>query len=203
MKLMIAFEFASTGEAEISLFHKLSAGNGRKPFKLAPCPRDIPLQLGACVVPVTVKFTVEDVLLPGSGFRTLTVYVPALAAFPVAVNCVAELNAVVIALPFSSTFAPLTNLFPVTVKEKFPVFVEAGLMPVMTGVGFHSVTLLVSLAVASAALVAFTLTVFGLGKLAGAVYFPFVSIVPVVLVPLFAPFTDHVTLVLDVPLTFA
>jgi hypothetical protein len=83
------------------------------------------------------------------------------------------------------------------------VFVEAGLMPVITGVGFHSVTLLVSLAVASAALVTFTLTVFGLGKLAGAVYFPFASIVPVVLVPPFAPFTNHVTLVLDVPLTLA
>jgi len=67
MKLMTALEFASTGEAEISLFHKLSAGNGRKPFKLAPCPRDMPPQLGACVVPVTVKFTVEDVAAAGIG----------------------------------------------------------------------------------------------------------------------------------------
>ena len=201
--MMIALEFVSTGEAEISLFHKLSAGNGRKPFRLAPCPRDMPLQLGACVVPVTVKFTLDDVLLPGSAFCTLTAYVPALAAFPAAVNCVPELNVVVIALPFSCTFAPFTNLLPVTVKEKFPVLVEVGLMPVITGVGFHSVTLLVPLAVASAALVAFTLTVLGFGKLAGAVYFPFASIVPVALVPPFVPFTDHVTLVFEVPLTLA
>jgi len=167
----------------------------------------MPPQLGACVVPVTVKFTVEDVLLPGSGFCALTVYVPALAAFPAAVNCVAELNVVVIALPFSSTFAPLTNLLPVTVREKFPVLVVVGLIPVITGVGFHSVTLLVPLAVASAALVAFTLTVFGFGKLAGAVYFPFASIVPAApiptFVPPFVPFTDHVTPVLDVPFTLA
>jgi len=71
MKLMIALEFESTGDAEISLFHKLSAGNGRNPFKPAPCPSDIPLQLGACVVPDTVKFTLCEVLLPGSGFCTL------------------------------------------------------------------------------------------------------------------------------------
>lgn len=163
----------------------------------------MPPQLGACVVPVTVKFTLDDVLLPGSGFSTLTVYVPALDAFPVAVNCVAELNVVAIAFPFSNTFAPLTNLLPVTVSEKFPVFVDVGLMFVTNGVGFHSVTLLVPLAVVSATLVAFTVTVFGFGRFAGAVYFPFASIVPVALVPPFVPFTDHVTLVFDVPLRLA
>jgi hypothetical protein len=83
------------------------------------------------------------------------------------------------------------------------VFVVVGLMSVITGVGFSSVTLLVPLAVASAALVAFTVTAFGFGKLAGAVNFPFASIVPVPLVPPVVPFTDHVTLVFDVPLTLA
>jgi len=38
MKLIMASEFASTGAPEISVFHKLSVGNGRKPFKLAPWP---------------------------------------------------------------------------------------------------------------------------------------------------------------------
>ena len=38
MKLMIASEFASTGELEISVFQRLSLANGRNPLRLAPCP---------------------------------------------------------------------------------------------------------------------------------------------------------------------
>jgi hypothetical protein len=38
MKLIIALEFESTGEAEMSLFQRLSAGNGTKPLRLAPWP---------------------------------------------------------------------------------------------------------------------------------------------------------------------
>jgi hypothetical protein len=38
MKVIIALEFESTGEAEISLFQRLSAGNGTKPLRLAPWP---------------------------------------------------------------------------------------------------------------------------------------------------------------------
>ena len=38
MKLMMAAEFGSTGEAEISWFQRLSLAKGRKPFRLAPCP---------------------------------------------------------------------------------------------------------------------------------------------------------------------
>jgi hypothetical protein len=127
--------------------------------------------------------------------------VPALDAVPVAVNCVDEFTVVESALPFSKTLAPPTNLLPVTVSVKFPVFVAAGLIPVIVGVGFISVTPLVALADVSTALVAFTLTVFGLGKFVGAVYFPFASIIPVALVPPFVPFTDHVTLVFVDPLT--
>src|SRR5579885_1275751 len=45
MKLMIPFELKSTGAAEMSLFQGLSSGNGRNPFRLAPWPLEIPLQL--------------------------------------------------------------------------------------------------------------------------------------------------------------
>ncbi len=44
MKLMMAVELVSTGDEEISLFHRLSAGKGRKPLRLAPRPTAIPLQ---------------------------------------------------------------------------------------------------------------------------------------------------------------
>ncbi len=44
MKLMMAPEFGSTGEAEISLFQRLSLPKGRKPLRLAPCPVLIALQ---------------------------------------------------------------------------------------------------------------------------------------------------------------
>src|SRR5690348_8339333 len=44
IKLIMVVELTSAGIVEMSWFHKLSAGNGRKPFKLAPCPRLIPLQ---------------------------------------------------------------------------------------------------------------------------------------------------------------
>ena len=73
----------------------------------------------------------------------------------------------------------------------------------IVGVGLSSVTALVLLEVVSAALVALTLTVFGLGRLAGALYFPFASIVPTVADPPFVPFTDQVTFVFDEPLTVA
>src|SRR5262249_1653138 len=143
MKLIIAFELESTGDAEISLFHKLSTGNGRNPLRPAPCPSDIPLQLGACVTPVTVKLTLCEVLLPGSGFCTLIEYVPALVIFPVAINCVEEFRTVETALPFANTSAPLINLLPLTVTEKFRVFGDVGLIPLITGIGFTRVTALV------------------------------------------------------------
>jgi hypothetical protein len=106
-----------------------------------------------------------------------------------------------IAAPFIRTCAPATNFVPVTRSEKLPVFAEAGLIPVIVGVGFSKVTPLEPLAVVSAALVAFTITVFGAGRFAGAVYFPFESIVPTVADPPFAPFTDQDTPVLFVPVT--
>jgi hypothetical protein len=44
MKLMMASEFESTGEAEISSFQRLVLLNGRKPFRLAPWPVFMALQ---------------------------------------------------------------------------------------------------------------------------------------------------------------
>ncbi len=38
MKLMMAPEFASTGELEMSWFQRLSLAKGRNPLRLAPCP---------------------------------------------------------------------------------------------------------------------------------------------------------------------
>jgi hypothetical protein len=52
-------------------------------------------------------------------------------------------------------------------------------------------------------LVAVTVTVFGVGKLAGAVYIPFASIVPTVAFPPAVEFTDHVTLLLVLALLLA
>jgi hypothetical protein len=44
MKLMIAPELGSTGEAEMSVFHKFAGVKGRNPFRLAPTPVPIALQ---------------------------------------------------------------------------------------------------------------------------------------------------------------
>jgi hypothetical protein len=70
-------------------------------------------------------------------------------------------------------------------------------------VGLSRVTPLAPLADASATLVAFTVTVLGFGKLAGAANFPFESMVPTVADPPFIPFTDHATVGFDEPLTVA
>ena len=45
MKLMIAAELGSTAAVEMSWFHRLPDGNGTTPFRLAPCPVLIALQL--------------------------------------------------------------------------------------------------------------------------------------------------------------
>jgi len=87
----------------------------------------------------------------------------------VAASCVVETNVVWSGAVPKKTWAPLTNLLPVTVSEKFPVPTLAGLTPVRTGVGFRRVTVLVPLAEASAALVARTVMVLGFGRATGAV----------------------------------
>ena len=106
--------------------------------------------------------------LPGSGFSTATVYAPAVEAVPVAVSCVEEVNVVERAVPLRRTCAPETKPVPVTAIEKLPRLVEAGEMPERVGVGFKSVTVLVPDLVASAVLVAVTVTVLGEGSTVGA-----------------------------------
>jgi hypothetical protein len=44
MKKMMAPEFGSTGEAEISLTQRLSLAKGTNPLRLAPCPVLMTLQ---------------------------------------------------------------------------------------------------------------------------------------------------------------
>src|SRR5215469_2926854 len=168
MKLMICAELGSTGAFEMSLFHRLSDGNGTKPPRLAPWPVDICEQLEVCVEPFTWKFTPEEALLPGSGFCTITENVPALPAVPVAVSCVDETNVVASAVLLNITCAPDTKFVPVSVSEKLPRFVVAGEMPVSVGVGFQRVMAAEPDLVESAALVAVTLTVLGEGGPVGA-----------------------------------
>lgn len=79
----------------------------------------------------------------------------------------------------------------------------AGLMPVRTGVGFRIETLLEPLMEASATLVARTVTELGFGRVAGAVYLPFESMMPSAAEPLVAPLTDHWTAAFVVPDTAA
>jgi len=73
---MMAAELGSTDADEMSLFHKLSEGNGTNPFRLPPWPRLIPAQFGGGFPPplaaVTCKFCDADVALPGLGFMTDT-----------------------------------------------------------------------------------------------------------------------------------
>ena len=64
-------------------------------------------------------------------------------------------------------------------------------------------TALVPVCVVSAALVAVSVIVFGVGRVAGAVYMPFASIVPSVALPPAVEFTDQVTLLFVLPLTVA
>ena len=81
----------------------------------------------------------------------------------------AETKVVARAELLRTTFAPLTKLEPVTVRVKFPRFVELGEMPTREGVGFRSVTAEESDLVVSAALVAMTESVLGEGRAVGAV----------------------------------
>src|SRR5580700_10980715 len=123
MKLMIAAEFASTGAEEMSLFQRLSAGTGTNPFRLALCPRLIPLQLGGGFPPlveVTCKFWEVEAALPGLGFITAMEKVPADASLPIAVSCVEDTKVVASGAPARRTWAPLAYPLPFTVIANAP-----------------------------------------------------------------------------------
>jgi hypothetical protein len=100
---------------------------------------------------------------------TVMLNMPAEFAEPVAVSCVAETKVVVSGVLPNSTCAPETKFVPLTVRLKLPVPMLAGFVPASVGVGFISVTALEALAELGAALVAVTVTVFGLGSEDGAV----------------------------------
>jgi len=109
------------------------------------------------------------VLLPGSGFTTLILKMPAVEAEPVAVSCVEETKVVVSVVAPKRTCAPETKLVPETAREKLPVSMLAGFVPISVGVGFIKVTALEAVAEVEAALVALTVTLLGLGSVDGAV----------------------------------
>lgn len=54
----------------------------------------MPLQLEACVEPVTWRLMPDEELLPGDGLVTVMAYVPAEATAPVAASCVEETKVV-------------------------------------------------------------------------------------------------------------
>jgi hypothetical protein len=89
------------------------------------------------------------------------------------------------------------------VSEKLPRFVEAGEIPVRTGVGFIRITELAADLEASAELVALMVMELGVGRAEGAVNLPEESIVPSEEEPPEVPLTDHVTAGLVVPETLA
>src|SRR6266849_4434764 len=129
MKLIIAEELGSTGAVEISLFQRLSVGNGRNPFSAALWPRLIPLQLGGGFPPLveeTCKFWDEEVALPGLGFMTATAKFPEDDSLPVAVSCVDDIKVVASGAPARSTSTPLTNPAPLTVIANDPAGTDAG-----------------------------------------------------------------------------
>ena|SRR5260221_547147 len=154
---------------------------------------------------VTCKFCELEMALPGFGFKIVTEKFPADAAFPLAVNCVAETNVVASGEPENRTCAPLTNPLPLAVTVNAPEETEAGEIPVSTGMGFSRVTVPLPLpeTVASTALTARTVTVFEPGTLPGAVYKPEELIVPVVALPPVTPFTCQVTELFEEPVTVA
>lgn len=90
-----------------------------------------------------------------------------------------------------------------TVRVRGPTLIEVGLIAVRTGVGLRRVTLLEPLAEESAELVAWMVTVLGLGGAAGAVNMPEEEIVPVEELPPRTLLTDQATEVLVVPETEA
>jgi hypothetical protein len=87
---------------------------------------------------VMEKLVAVDVLPPE--FATVTLALPPLAisaAVTVAVTCVLLTNVVGSAVPFHCTVAPERKLAPLTVRVKSdpPAFADAGLRPLMVGVG--------------------------------------------------------------------
>jgi hypothetical protein len=90
------------------------------------------------------------------------------------------MNAVGWSLPFHRTDEPVTKFEPFTVRVKAapPLSALFGEIVVTAGMGLVMLTAANAAAAAFTTEVALTVTVGGLGTLAGAVYFPVASIVP-------------------------
>src|ERR1700719_994032 len=94
------------------------------------------------------------------------------------------MNAVGRSLPFHRTTEPVTKFEPFTVRVKAapPAAALVGEIVVIAGMGLFTAVMMLTAAIAalaeSATEAALTVTVGGLGAVAGAVYFPVASIVP-------------------------
>ena len=108
------------------MFQRLSAGNGRKPLRLAPWPVLMALQALGLPSELTWRLTPPDAALPGLGFTTVMAKSPAEEAVPVAVSCVEEAKETVRGEAPSLTCAPETKFLPVSVMVKAPVFTDDG-----------------------------------------------------------------------------
>src|SRR5437660_11682107 len=76
MKLMMLSELGSTGAVETSVFHRLELGNGTKPFRLAPWPTLIPLQVPLCANRAPEDAKRSSTIRSGSRIRRIIVSFP-------------------------------------------------------------------------------------------------------------------------------
>jgi hypothetical protein len=156
----------------------------------------------------TVRFVAFEVPPPGLGVTTVTGKLPALvncAAGATAVSWVELTKLIASKVPLSSTVDCGVKLVPVTVNVVFPLpaSTTVGEIELRLGAGFTTVTAAEAVRVGSTTLAAFTVTTFGEGGIAGAVYRPLVSIVPIEELPPTKSFTDQVTAEFPVPATVA
>ena len=165
------------------------------------CPVYGVIEIFVLLVP-TCTTNALDVVDPGFGLTTVRLTAVPFCAeveLPVAFSWVAEIKVVGRAVVPNMTCAPLTKFVPLTVIVKLPTGMGEGETALTVGTGFSSVSALLPVIVVSVTLVAVIVSVFGEGTVAGALYRPVLLIVPDAALPPATPFTDHVTVWLNVP----